>query len=543
MNRLMQESLSPLQRHRLGILFIVGCALLACHVLWLPRIIVDDAFISYRYADHLLSGDGLVFNPSERVEGFSNPLWVLLTAVGMLGRLDPVDWTRAMGAAALLGSLIVAVYLARRLIGSAWAALGVGLVLAASTAMCGAAMSGLETGLFTLLVTAALACAAVNRLWWCSFVIGLAALTRPEGAGLCVVGIVVIALMHKGADRNRRVLAMLLPCAAVVAALLTARLAYYGAWLPNSAQAKSAMLPLLNREPVIHWPRIIFNAPGLDYVLGFVRYAFGPLMLLAMIPVLRSDKNRPVAAFMLGALGMGIAVALYNFGDWMSCFRLLVPYLPITTVLVVWGMADVLSWVQRRLQRPWQGPCKIAVMGLILWIAAGQFQRDRPLPGQTPDRELAALLNQSHQPGLLAATDVLGRLSYYARNVRVLDMAGLTDLHIAEHGKPSPPFGRTDFAYVLSRRPQFIMNNVRSAWARRLDMQEFTDHYWWIDRPTWTHPKDPAAKPRYVFVRRGTILETELRRRYPAAAFRPPTAIAAAPFQTRRLRGTKTARH
>ena len=41
----------------------------------------DDAFISFRYAENLANGQGLVFNPGERVEGYSNPLWTVLFAV------------------------------------------------------------------------------------------------------------------------------------------------------------------------------------------------------------------------------------------------------------------------------------------------------------------------------------------------------------------------------------------------------------------------------------------------------------------------------
>src|SRR5436190_24091094 len=37
----------------------------------------DDAFISFRYVWHLVNGHGLVFNPGERVEGYTNFLWVL----------------------------------------------------------------------------------------------------------------------------------------------------------------------------------------------------------------------------------------------------------------------------------------------------------------------------------------------------------------------------------------------------------------------------------------------------------------------------------
>ncbi|MGO8788779.1 MAG: hypothetical protein ACLQVL_15550 [Terriglobia bacterium] len=38
---------------------------------------LDDAFISYRYAENLARGEGLVFNPGERVEGYSNLLYLL----------------------------------------------------------------------------------------------------------------------------------------------------------------------------------------------------------------------------------------------------------------------------------------------------------------------------------------------------------------------------------------------------------------------------------------------------------------------------------
>ena len=47
---------------------------------WLAEMswfLTDDAFISFRYVRNLLEGHGLVFNPGERVEGYSNFLWTL----------------------------------------------------------------------------------------------------------------------------------------------------------------------------------------------------------------------------------------------------------------------------------------------------------------------------------------------------------------------------------------------------------------------------------------------------------------------------------
>jgi hypothetical protein len=43
--------------------------------------VMDDAYISYRYAHNLVEGQGLVFNRGAYVEGFTNLLWTLLMTV------------------------------------------------------------------------------------------------------------------------------------------------------------------------------------------------------------------------------------------------------------------------------------------------------------------------------------------------------------------------------------------------------------------------------------------------------------------------------
>lgn len=50
----------------------------------------DDAMISMRYAKNLAHGLGLVWNPGgERVEGFTNPLWVLYMSFFYLFPIPP----------------------------------------------------------------------------------------------------------------------------------------------------------------------------------------------------------------------------------------------------------------------------------------------------------------------------------------------------------------------------------------------------------------------------------------------------------------------
>ena len=77
----------------------------------------DDAYISFRYAWNWVHGHGLVFNPGETdpVEGYTNFLWTLLSALPIALGFDP---TRPMLAAALVcaGIALLATFaLAQRL--------------------------------------------------------------------------------------------------------------------------------------------------------------------------------------------------------------------------------------------------------------------------------------------------------------------------------------------------------------------------------------------------------------------------------------------
>ncbi len=62
--------------------------------------LVDDAFISFRYADRLLAGKGLTFNDGEAVLGITNVGWTL--AVAGVSALTPLDIPQA---ALLLGGV------------------------------------------------------------------------------------------------------------------------------------------------------------------------------------------------------------------------------------------------------------------------------------------------------------------------------------------------------------------------------------------------------------------------------------------------------
>ena len=142
----------------------------------------DDAFISFRYAQHLIDGHGLVYNVGERVEGFTNPLWTLLLA-GVMGLgFDPVPASAVMGAACMAALAFTAAGLAWRL-GGPWAAVAAAAMIGFDPQAGLESVEGLETALYALLVTVAvgrLGRAAPGGHGASTVAFALAALTRPE---------------------------------------------------------------------------------------------------------------------------------------------------------------------------------------------------------------------------------------------------------------------------------------------------------------------------------------------------------------------------
>ena len=201
---------SALRNARVILLHLPWLALLAwfSSVAWF---LCDDAFISFRYARNLLEGHGLVFNPGEYVEGYSNFLWVLeLAAIWGLSGVAPeraAPWLSVAFTAGTIAAMMwwiarLPLLRHRRLVG--WMALG--LVCASATFAVWTSGGGLETRQFTFFIVLAVMCLSLYRdrhrgLLAASLSLAAAALTRPEGpllAALCFGWFVIQRMADTG---------------------------------------------------------------------------------------------------------------------------------------------------------------------------------------------------------------------------------------------------------------------------------------------------------------------------------------------------------
>jgi hypothetical protein len=83
---------------RLGWITAAVCALLVITALRYTaeydHRVIDDSYISFQYAKNWAAGNGPVFNPGERVEGYTNFLWMaLMTPLWWIAGGDPQRFT------------------------------------------------------------------------------------------------------------------------------------------------------------------------------------------------------------------------------------------------------------------------------------------------------------------------------------------------------------------------------------------------------------------------------------------------------------------
>ena len=320
-------------------LLTAAAAVVAVIVAYQRRWMTDDAFISFRYAQQLVHGNGLVFNPGERVEGYSNFLWTLWIALGMRLHVGPEAWTAVWGVVSL--AVIVAglglfhVRMCRRLgVTSLTVPLGA-VIVACHTDMLWFATSGLETASFTalmLLVYLMLTTAPRGRGFDMATgaVAALCGLSRPEGVLAAGLGGAYLLVY-----RRRSLPAFLGGFAALWLPPTIWRVRYYGDFFPNTVHAKAGAYGRVHQ--------------GLFYVwLYFKRYwallLSAPLVLFQGRRFLRLSEMVLAAAFACAYGAFVIAVA----GDFMFA-RFLIPATPFIAILLdagVLGLATRRRWVQ-----------------------------------------------------------------------------------------------------------------------------------------------------------------------------------------------------
>jgi arabinofuranosyltransferase len=492
---------------------------------WAVDYVVDDSFITFRYVHNFVNGHGIVYNPGERVEGYTNFLWLLvLSALAWVVPGVDLPWVAQLLGVLCGGATILLV------IACSWrlhqrhdaAGLIAAAFLALSSSFCAWSTAGLETTLFAFLVFAAsyayvVALDQTHTPIVAPLAFAMAALTRPEGVllyGVASLHLVWTEVRSSGRLVTRRVAVWALLFAMLWVPYYVWRWSYYGYPFPNTFYAKVG-------SGLHQYIR------GVRYLLEYLRWNGVLVFVLPLALLARRPRPRLLNVFFI-EVGVYLGYIIYVGGDGLAFFRFVACVAPLIAILVQEGFCESYALAVRYVQPTgWRThalrAAGVLVLGVSLcWTARPTLgvllsprahrwyepQSELSFPGVGSDHHylwfdnyfvarlaVAAQWLQEHAPAdAVVASTPAGSIGYYM-NLRVIDMLGLNDVQIAHSRSDKMGRGRAghekgDGAYVLSRSPDYILLGNVAVLPRPLDDAEMAKKLVQrSEREIWADPR------------------------------------------------------
>lgn len=437
--------------------------------------VIDDAYISFRYSAHFANGEGLVYNPGDRVEGFSNFLWTLIIGIAMkLFQVDAMFFSKILGMLATIG-LIIALYIASRMIMGRWHIVNFvpSFIIAVNTYLAHWSVMGLATSAFTFLIFMSIFVAFIEqkhhwRIQISPFIAALTIMTRIDGSFF--LGIIFpvfwIILLSRGELKPRRFALWVFQFAIILIPYELWRYFYYDSLFPNPYYAKV--------DPMLGHSR------GKAHLFYFFFTQGWGFMNLWLVPAV-------VALFWRNRYGIICLVMLllicffvwYVNGDWMPNYRFLLPILPFMALNIV--------VVARLVSRMRFLPIKVllfVLLGIALydygkfhfneksvyvfdWNPHRYYKNDKRWfypetlaqnlwQGIVPPlQNVADWIFHNVPDGAQVMTSDIGYPGFLNLGVRIIDIDGLTDRFIGRAGLTHESHIKRQ-EYIMNKKPEFI---------------------------------------------------------------------------------------
>jgi arabinofuranosyltransferase len=301
---------------------------------------VLDALITFRFAENMAQGVGLVFNEGERVSGNTSLLYSVLLGMLRQSGIDTFRIATVLNLALYALSIVLMFKLAKPTAPSQAITIAVSVCFFPLLSV--HAISGMETQLYLVLLLLCLYYLAEYKWKWVAAIAALMLITRPDAVIYYPV-IVLVLFFH-----NRRQGVLLCALLFISLALyLSFNHLYYDHWIPNTILAK----------------RVVYNNTLLENIDYLVRTVFRHRMLFAGAILLQ------IAAGVLGA------TRLVKLTAWMSLVSLL--YLLGAPTIRNWYVAPYLMlllstgalWFGRGMESVVSGKGVSVIAGPIIVVA------------------------------------------------------------------------------------------------------------------------------------------------------------------------------
>ena len=444
---------------------------------------IDDSFITYRYARNILAGQGMVYNPGERVLGTTTPLYTALMVLGGAlsgGTAAPFAQIAMLLNAFADGVVCLLLYRMGNRLGFKFAGLGAALAWAIAPYSVTFAIGGLETSLFVLLLVGTACAHLEERHILAVFLAALALLTRPDA--LIFIGPLAIDRLWQVVMEKRRnelslprllveLLVFLLPTLIwVIFSTL-----YFGSPLPHSMAAKalayrlsaeSGFIRLLQHYATPFLEEATFGIPAI--AVGLFLYPF--LYLVGSRRAFSQDRRIwPWLAY------PWLYFAIFSLANPLIFRWYMTPPLPAYYLFILAGLEGlILSFASSRSSktgqpaedavRPLPLSAKLVILVLVvlaptLLAAARLAHSPRSWAGPPCPRDGLVQARAALQPGCRDFSAADRRLSRRRANPR-RRRCGRPGFY---HRGPHPRYRRLELASVhqlLSARPGLLCHQL-----------------------------------------------------------------------------------
>lgn len=403
------NAISPLWKEGLVVSLVLSLSGLI--LLWAnPGYPVDDAAITYRYAQKIAQGQGFVYNIGQPVQGTSTPLFTLLLALAAWSGGDLIRVGVWLGMAATCVNCLLVYLIGRALRGRFTGALAA-LLFATNAHVAANASSGMETPLYLSLVLAAFLAYHQRSSSLSMILAGLCALMRLDG--LAVGATLWLTWLWQRRRFPGKETSLFL--GVVLPWFLFAQL-HFGTVVPLSLLAKQS--DPSGAEPL--WMvRFFLNSP--------FEMLWLPVMLYVSWLLAVDEKARksalPLVIWFVLYLTAYTLVGIDEY-DWY----LVVP-IPVVYLLFAAGL-DLL--VSRLL--PASGIRRdLALIGLVGFLLFYQLKytwnliptfKQQAVAVESTRIAVGKWLAQNTPPDAVIATDGIGHIGYYSQRP-IIDLLGL----------------------------------------------------------------------------------------------------------------------
>ncbi len=489
------------------------------------KFIQDDAYITFRYVENFINGNGLVFNVGEKVEGYTNFLWLLLLSVFAVLGMNIIDISQYLSVGFGVMTLVMTYKVSSLIILKDTTALTkkvkssnedegpaklLDLIPVILTASVGAfqywSISGMETSMFVALCLLAIYfyLRDMNKpgiIYSYPLVLFLASLTRPEGQyvfGIIILHKIIMSFRENKSGAIKELLSknnLITYAIYIVPTVLYMlfRLAYYGYPFPNTFYAKTGF-------------SAVYLQTGWEYFWDFASgYLLWGIAFIAPLFLFKRKEIFPQVLLLFMLYFLYTVYIISIGGDVLPLYRFF--YFVGPLVFILFGKVLTLFYFYVKNNVTSGKPIGAVSLVLIAAVVYGWYnysnQKDDIQQKMELENGLVAKMQiagewfnakqQEKGEVLDVGATTIGALSYYAGDkVNIIDMLGLTDEEVAHNPQPIPEISEGfigwkernyNVDYMMSRDPDYVYFSTGikpSAYAERalFTNDEFIDYYY-----------------------------------------------------------------